>query len=182
MTLHFEFQTTQAPSTTRSDLPLDELLEDDFISAPLDEDDLTTLTLGERIDQAAKDDAEGSSYDKDEIDLGIEEALSEDGDVGADYGEGAEGEGGEPEGEGGEEAEGKGEGEETRVDDKILVVLDDEVITTSELEPENREQVDEGLEIREGPATDGKTTPSPQGSERPTQPEAMKVRRPIRGM
>lgn len=175
-------ETTQAPSTTRSDLPLDELLEDDFISAPLDEDDLTTLTLGERIDQAAKEDAEGSSYDKDEIDLGIEEALSEDGNVGADYGDEEEEETGEGEVEGREGVEGEGEGEETRADDKILVVLDDEVITTSELEPENREQVDEGLEIREGPAADGKTTASPQGQERPTQPEAVKVRRPIRGM
>lgn len=181
LTIHFEFQTTQAPSTTRSDLPLDELLEDDFISAPLDEDDLTTLTLGERIDQAAKEDAEGSSYDKDEIDLGIEEALSEDGNVGADYGDEEE-ETGEGEVEGREEVGGEGEGEETRADDKILVVLDDEVITTSELEPENREQVDEGLEIREEPTTDGKTTASPQGQERPTQPEAVKVRRPIRGM
>lgn len=175
-------ETTQAPSTTRSDLPLDELLEDDFISAPLDEDDLTTLTLGERIDQAAKEDAEGSSYDKDEIDLGIEEALSEDGNVGADYGDEEEEETGEGEVEGREGVEGEGEGEETRADDKILVVLDDEVITTSELEPENREQVDEGLEIREEPAADGKTTASPQGQERPTQPEAVKVRRPIRGM
>ncbi|XP_042864749.1 protein spaetzle 4-like isoform X2 [Penaeus japonicus] len=166
-------ETTQAPSTTRSDLPLDELLEDDFISAPLDEDDLTTLTLGERIDQAAKDDVDGSSYDKDEIDLGIEEALSGDGNVRADHGEEEMLELEEREQEQAEE-----EREEIRADDKILVVLDDEVITTSELEPENREQVDEGLQISVRPSTDGKTTASPQENGRPSQP----VRRPIRGM
>lgn len=173
MSIHFGFQTTQAPSTTRSDLPLDELLEDDFISAPLDEDDLTTLTLGERIDQAAKDDVDGSSYDKDEIDLGIEEALSGDGNVRADHGEEEMLELEEREQEQAEE-----EREEIRADDKILVVLDDEVITTSELEPENREQVDEGLQISVRPSTDGKTTASPQENGRPSQP----VRRPIRGM
>ncbi|MPC43004.1 hypothetical protein E2C01_036639 [Portunus trituberculatus] len=73
-----------APPTTQHDLSLGaegeeevevesgSLFTEDFNSIPLDKDDLTTLTLGERLEE------EGTDYDKDEIDLGIEEVLNED--------------------------------------------------------------------------------------------------------
>lgn len=48
----------------------DKFFGEDFISTPLDEDDLTTLTLGDRLE-------DGADYTKDEIDLGIEQVLSE---------------------------------------------------------------------------------------------------------
>ncbi|XP_063846758.1 protein spaetzle 4-like isoform X2 [Scylla paramamosain] len=69
-----------APPTTQHDLSLGaegeevddgSLFTEDFNSIPLDTDDLTTLTLGERLED------EGTDYDKDEIDLGIEEVLNE---------------------------------------------------------------------------------------------------------
>lgn len=55
----------------------DGFFSEGFISTPLDEDDLTTLTLGERLE-------DGADYDKDEIDLGIEKVLSEDKKIGGD--------------------------------------------------------------------------------------------------
>ncbi|XP_050696106.1 protein spaetzle 4-like isoform X2 [Eriocheir sinensis] len=74
-----------APPTTQHDLSTaknnankdnkdtvddDAFFHEDFISTPLDEDDLTTLTLGDRLE-------DGTDYTKDEIDLGIEQVLSE---------------------------------------------------------------------------------------------------------
>lgn len=80
---------TPASLTTHSQLFRDDLEDEDgffsegFISTPLDEDDLTTLTLGDRVDQGVKIHGDGvDHYTKDEIDLGIEEALSEDENVG----------------------------------------------------------------------------------------------------
>lgn len=75
------FQTSShSPPTTQHDLSLaldgkemdgGSLFTEDFNSIPLDKDDLTTLTLGERLEDEVAD------YDKDEIDLGIEEVLNE---------------------------------------------------------------------------------------------------------
>lgn len=75
---------TLEPSTSRSDLLFDNLESDDgqfsegFISTPLDQDDLTTLTLSDRVVQDMKSNNKEADFTKDEIDLGIEAALGED--------------------------------------------------------------------------------------------------------
>lgn len=78
---------TVEPLTTRSDMLFEDLENADgqfsegFISTPLDEDDLTTLTLSDRVAPEMKVGSDAADYSKDEIDLGIEAAISEDKDV-----------------------------------------------------------------------------------------------------
>lgn len=73
----FQQTSTLGPSTARSDMPVDDLQDEGFISTPLDEDDSSTLTLGNRNEEKVTSADDGTSYMRDEIDFRIEGALRE---------------------------------------------------------------------------------------------------------
>ncbi|XP_042214408.1 protein spaetzle 4-like isoform X1 [Homarus americanus] len=130
---------TSESSTTHSGVLYDNLENDDghfsegFVSTPLDEDDLTTLTLSDRVDQEMKSNKDGVDFNKDEIDIGIEEALSGDGSVG----------GGLPNEEG------------------VIYGEDDSVAESAGLQLELREQVFDELRV-EGNVREEVKTESPE--------------------